>query len=106
MENRVYVKFGTSAEMERKMLMLREMMDNQIGETEYGILSLEVAGKAVFSPMTKEAFEIEVLGIEPVSPPEEEGGTEGEDEGENGQEPSGEEGTEQSGTGEGGQTSP
>ncbi len=76
MEDRVYAKLGTSAEMDRKMLMLEEMLDNQIGEEEYGILNLEVAGKAVFAPMKPEQFGIEVLGEEPPAPPEETPGEE------------------------------
>ncbi len=68
------------------MLRLEEMLYNQIGGEEYGILSLEVAGKAVFSPMKREQFGVEVLGEEPVTPPEEDPGEESPDEGTESQE--------------------
>ena len=56
MEGRVRVQLGTMGNLNRKMLMLREMMLNQIGEEEMGVLNLTVAGRATFSPMSYEEY--------------------------------------------------
>lgn len=64
MEGRITVELGTSGNMERKMLMLAKMMSEHIGEEEYGILNLKVAGKATFTPMSMEEYTGAVPGIE------------------------------------------
>lgn len=50
MDGRVLVRFGTSGDIERKFLMLAEMMNNQLSDTDTGILDLSVSGKATFAP--------------------------------------------------------
>ena len=50
MKGRVLVRFGTSGDIERKCLMLAEMMNNQLEDGDMGILDLSVSGKATFAP--------------------------------------------------------
>ncbi|MBP0969312.1 MAG: FtsQ-type POTRA domain-containing protein [Oscillospiraceae bacterium] len=57
MDDRVLVKFGTSGDMERKFLMLSEMMSNQLSPEDTGILDLSVSGKATFAPRSGEEME-------------------------------------------------
>ena len=49
-EDRLFVMLGTSGNMERKMLMLAEMVNVQLEADEVGRLDLSVAGKATFAP--------------------------------------------------------
>jgi len=49
-EDRLFVMLGTSGNMERKMLMLAEMVNVQLQAQEVGRLDLSVAGKATFAP--------------------------------------------------------
>ena len=50
MKGRILVRFGTAGDLERKFLMLAEMMNNQLTEEDMGILDLSVSGKATFAP--------------------------------------------------------
>ena len=50
MKSKVLVRFGTAGDIERKCLMLAEMMNNQLEESDTGILDLSVSGKATFAP--------------------------------------------------------
>ena len=50
MRGKILVKFGTVGDIERKCLMLAEMMNNHIEESDMGILDLSVSGKATYAP--------------------------------------------------------
>lgn len=54
MDERILVRFGTSGDLERKFLMLSEMMNNQLTAEDTGILDLSVSGKATFAPRSGE----------------------------------------------------
>jgi cell division protein FtsQ len=73
MKGRILVKFGTSGDLERKFLMLAEMIHNQLSEEDMGILDLSVSGKATFAPRDDAALAAAVgesmYGIK-ITPPE------------------------------------
>ena len=60
-EDRLFVMLGTSGNLERKILMLAEMVFNQLGADEVGCLDLSVTGKATFSPQPLSLEEWTVL---------------------------------------------
>ncbi len=87
MNGRVLVRFGTAGDLERKFLMLAEMMHNQLSEEDRGILDLSVSGKATFAPRDDAAFAAAVsesmfhIKVDPPAPePEPEGEAETETE--------------------------
>ena len=61
MDGRILVKFGTSGDMERKFLMLSEMLNNQLKEDDSGILDLSVSGKATFAPRNEEDMALAIV---------------------------------------------
>ena len=73
MKGRILVKFGTSGDLERKFLMLAEMIHNQLSDEDMGILDLSVSGKATFAPRDDTALAAAVsdsmYGIK-ITPPE------------------------------------
>jgi len=60
MDNRILVKFGTAGDIDRKFLMLAEMMNNQLSDTDMGILDLSVSGKATFAAREENDLALEV----------------------------------------------
>ena len=54
--DRIYAVLGTSSFMERKIRMLEEMVTNQLGPEEFGMLDLTVSGKATFATISEENF--------------------------------------------------
>ena len=62
-EDRLLAELGTSSNMERKILMLKEMVNNQLDIDEIGTLDLSISGRATFSK--QESLDLSKLKVLP-----------------------------------------
>lgn len=69
LDNRISLKIGTTIGLEDRLLLAAQLLKEEIGEAEYGVLDITTEGTAYFRPMTQEALQEEIA---PGSQPAEE----------------------------------